>query len=248
MKQHSQSQLLSCWILSLISCWFLAICEIFEKADLSGDGNISIFQYFKVFNIFKYFPSFQYFLIFSNIPISALCEIFEKADLSGDGSISIFEYIAVCDTWVFSSFQYFNISILEYIAVCDTWVFLYSDVIHWIWKLFLHTENCKFHDFAHTSSDDLWKGTGLNLKRRTLSKLGQLLIMKGRWGLWDFPEEKTFASDSQEWLHQAHQAVEPDDRVQADRPRERPSLAKDYWPRIQVLPTLKPFQTVLLCE
>ena len=160
--------------------------------------------------------AFQYsnFPIFSNIPISALCEIFEKADLSGDGSISIFEYI----------------------AVCDTWVFLYSDVIHWIWKLFLHTENCKFHDFAHTSSDDLWKGTGLNLKRRTLSKLEQLLIMKGRWewGLWDFPEEKTFASDSQEWLHQAHQAVEPDDRVQADRPRERPSLAEDHRPRIQV--------------
>ena len=91
--------------------------------------------------------------------------------------------------------------------------------------------------FKHNAWFLLWrfvKRQGSNLKRRTLSKLGQLLIMKGRWGLWDFPEEKNSASDSQEWLHQAHQAVEPDDRVQADRPRERPSLAEDNRPRIQV--------------
>ena len=45
-------------------------------------------------------------------------------------------------------------------------------------------------------------------------------------------------TDSKEWLHQAHQAVQPDDRVQANRPQQRSSLAEGHLPRFQVSSSL----------
>ena len=47
-------------------------------------------------------------------------------------------------------------------------------------------------------------------------------------------KENICSPDSKERLHQAHQAVESDDRVQTNGSRKRSSLAKDHLPRFQV--------------
>ena len=47
-------------------------------------------------------------------------------------------------------------------------------------------------------------------------------------------KENICSPDSKERLHQAHQAVESDDRVQTNGSWKRSSLAEDYLPRFQV--------------
>ena len=98
--------------------------------------------------------------------------------------------------------------------------------MHDAWFLFLQTICEKVRDW--TERGRYWRSSGNCWSWRG-----------GAIGLGWFSQkffflETTFASDSQERLHQAHQAVESDDRVQTNGSRKRSSLAEDYLPRFQV--------------